>query len=74
MKIVQQYLLYTPDHCTSVNYNVRKLPKPEATVYDNIRDRLGHDTEGSAITLLIDMVDIEKHACQSRLPNMSNPI
>jgi hypothetical protein len=45
--------------------------KPEATVYDNIRDRLGHDTEGSAITLLTDMADIEKHACQSRLPNIS---
>jgi hypothetical protein len=45
---------------------------PEATVYDNIRKRLGHDTEESTITLLKDFADLEIRACENQLPNVTD--
>jgi HEPN domain-containing protein len=42
---------------------------PEATVYDNIRNKLGHDTEESSITLLKDFADLEIRDSESQLPN-----
>ena len=42
---------------------------PEATVYDNIRNKLGHDTEESTITLLKDFADVEIRASKSQFPN-----
>src|SRR6266496_1051852 len=46
---------------------------PEATVYNNLRSGLGHDTEGSTIALLKDMADLEKRAAEFTLPNISDP-
>jgi HEPN domain-containing protein len=46
---------------------------PEATVYNNLRSGLGHDTEGSTIALLKDMADLEKSAAECTLPNVSDP-
>jgi len=45
---------------------------PEATVYDNIRKKLGHDTEESTITLLKDFADLEIRASESQLPNVTD--
>jgi HEPN domain-containing protein len=45
---------------------------PEATVYQDIWHRLGHDTEESSITLLKDIANIEKRAYESRLPNITD--
>ena len=42
---------------------------PEATVYDNIRNKLGHDTEESTITLLKDFADLEIRDSESQPPN-----
>ena len=41
----------------------------EATVYDNIRNKLGHDTEESTITLLKDFADLEIRDSESQPPN-----
>lgn len=40
---------------------------PEATVYNNIQRRLGHDTEESTIILLKDIANLEKHAYENKL-------
>jgi HEPN domain-containing protein len=45
---------------------------PEATVYENLRNSLGHDTEGSTIALLKDMADLEKRAAECTLRNISD--
>ena len=45
---------------------------PEATVYDDIWHRLGHDTEESTITLLKDIANLEKRVYESRLPNITD--
>lgn len=45
----------------------------EATVYNNLRSGLGHDTEGFTIGLLKDMADLEKRAAECTLPNISDP-
>ena len=42
---------------------------PEATVYDNIRNKLGHDTDKSTITLLKDFADLEIRDSKSQLHN-----
>jgi hypothetical protein len=42
----------------------------EATVYDIIWKRIGH--EKSTITLLKDFANLEIRACESRLPNVTD--
>jgi HEPN domain-containing protein len=49
--------------------NINKTP--EATVYDNIWHRLGHDTEESTVTLLKDIANLGKRAYERRLPNIT---
>src|SRR5919199_5863979 len=45
----------------------------EDTVYNNLRNTLGHDTERSTINLLKDMADLEKHAAKGTFTKISDP-
>ena len=62
-KSIKSYFIFKE---VSINNN------PEATVYDNIRKRLGHDTEESTITLLKDFANLEIRACENQLPNVTD--
>jgi HEPN domain-containing protein len=51
---------------------IRIKKTPEDTVYNTLRNGLGHDTEESTIKLLKDMADLEKHAAKSTLTKISD--
>jgi HEPN domain-containing protein len=52
---------------------IRIKNTPEDTVYNNLRNGLGNDTEVSTINLLKDMAELEKHAAKDTLIKISDP-